>query len=82
MEAQNTKPKDFVMSHVSGPDHQGYEEAMVFLHGNVRIRGPAGGSSSAASPTTQGKPSRQSRRRGCAAERSSPRWPSSTSPRT
>jgi hypothetical protein len=42
MHSKITQPRDVVMSYISALDHQKYEEAMDFLHDNVKIKGPAG----------------------------------------
>jgi len=42
MDTKSTQPKEVVISYIRALDHQRYEEAFVFLHESVRIRGPAG----------------------------------------
>ena len=42
MNQRDVQAKETVMSYIAALDGQRYEEAMGFLHDNVRIRGPAG----------------------------------------
>jgi hypothetical protein len=42
MKQSDVRSKEVVMSYIEALGDQRYEEAMGFLHDNVRIRGPAG----------------------------------------
>jgi SnoaL-like domain len=42
MNKKDVGPKEVVMSYLGALDGQRYEEALGFLHDDVRIRGPAG----------------------------------------
>jgi predicted ester cyclase len=42
MKQNDVQSKEVVMSYIGALDDQRYEEAMGFLHDDVRIRGPAG----------------------------------------
>jgi hypothetical protein len=42
MNQEDVRPKEVVMSYLGALDGQRYEEALGFLHDNVRIAGPAG----------------------------------------
>ena len=42
MDSEVAQPKDVVVAYIEALDDQKYEEALGFLHDNVRVRGPAG----------------------------------------